>query len=37
MEMSRDQVFTKTVDSGFRSLWLAIQSVNILQYSLIHN
>ena len=37
MEMSCDQVYTKTVDSGFRALWLATQSVNILQYSLIQN
>ena len=29
-------VYTKTVDSVFRALWLATQSVNILQYSLIH-
>ena len=28
--------FTKTVDSVFRALWLATQSVNILHYSLIH-
>ena len=27
---------TKTVDSVFRALWLATQSVNILHYSLIH-
>ena len=26
----------KTVDNGIRALWLATQSVNILQYSLIH-
>ena len=29
-------VYTKTVDSVFRALWLATQSVNILHYSLIH-
>ena len=29
-------VYTKTVDSVFRTLWLATQSVNILHYSLIH-
>ena len=29
-------VYTKTVDSVFRVLWLATQSVNILHYSLIH-
>ena len=28
--------FTKTVDTVFRALWLAAQSVNILHYSLIH-
>ena len=28
--------YTKTVDSVFRALWLATQSVNILHYSLIH-
>ena len=28
--------FTKTVDSVFRALWLATQSVNILHYSLLH-
>ena len=27
---------TKTVNSVFRALWLATQSVNILHYSLIH-
>ena len=30
------QLYTKTVDSVFRALWLATQSVNILHYSLIH-
>ena len=30
--MSCDQVYTKTVDNGFRSLWLATQSVNIRHY-----
>ena len=30
------QLYTKTVDSVFRTLWLATQSVNILHYSLIH-
>ena len=29
-------VYTKTVDSVFRALWLATQSGNILHYSLIH-
>ena len=29
-------VYTKTVDSVFRALWLATQSVNILHYSLIY-
>ena len=29
-------VYTKTVDSVFRALWLATQSVNILHYLLIH-
>ena len=29
-------VYTKTVDSFFRSLCLTTQSVNILPYSLIH-
>ena len=29
-------VYTKTVDSVFRALWLAAQSVNIQHYSLIH-
>ena len=29
-------VYTKTVDSVFRALWLPTQSVNILHYSLIH-
>ena len=29
-------VYTKTVDSAFRALWLDTQSVNILHYSLIH-
>ena len=29
-------VYTETVDSVFRALWLATQSVNILHYSLIH-
>jgi len=29
-------VHTKTVDSVFRTLWLATQSVNLLHYSLIH-
>ena len=29
-------VYIKTVDSVFRALWLAIQSVNIPHYSLIH-
>ena len=29
-------VYTKPVDSVFRALWLATQSVNILHYSLIH-
>ena len=29
-------VYTKTVDSVFRALWLATQPVNILHYSLIH-
>ena len=29
-------VYTKTVDSVFRALWLATQSVTILHYSLIH-
>ena len=29
-------VYTKTVDSVSRALWLATQSVNILPYSLIH-
>ena len=29
-------VYTKTVDSVFRALWLVTQSVNILRYSLIH-
>ena len=29
-------VYTKTVDSVFRALWLATQSVNFLHYSLIH-
>ena len=29
-------VYTKTVDSVSRALWLATQSVNILHYSLIH-
>ena len=28
-------VYTKTVDSVFRALWLATESVNILHYSLI--
>ena len=28
--------YTKTVDSVFRALWLATQSLNILHYSLIH-
>ena len=28
-------VYTKTVDSVFRALWLATQSVNILHYPLI--
>ena len=30
-------VYNKTVDSVFRALWLATQSVNILHYSLIHH
>ena len=30
-------VYTKTVDSVFRSFWLATQSVDILYYSLIHH
>ena len=29
-------VYTKTVDSVFRALWLATQSVDILHYSLIY-
>ena len=29
-------VYTKTVNSVFRALWLPTQSVNILHYSLIH-
>ena len=29
-------LYTKTVDSVFRALWLATQSVNIPHYSLIH-
>ena len=29
-------VYTKTVDSVFRALWLATHLVNILHYSLIH-
>ena len=29
-------VYTKTVDSVSRALWLATQSVNALNYSLIH-
>ena len=29
-------IYTKTVDSVFRALWLATQSLNILHYSLIH-
>ena len=36
LDQYADLVCTKTVDSVFRTLWLAIQSVIIQRYSLIH-